>query len=752
MSTRNSSVQKQWDIGQSIFFLGRATIALIDAGSQDDIQPQAIVAMEGLGAGLLVHQDRIGEGIDALKGGENRKLSKLMLTLGLNNGGAARIMRESVPCVASFLLAVACKTCFTDHETGSLLYDMMSFRGVLRTVPVSRGQIEQAVGAISGYGYKIEPTGFFNQVASMVQANLAHPCEIPELFSRSTSKELAEILSSVFEALQDMEVKKITLEGHQTGIWLISLFMWLLPDDTEIIVHRHSLFGTAGCRLKVTLNQRDDGGWHLRRWYSKNNVSELIVGGIDKVPTAQHRSLPLSHVPILSASKSLAAAYRLTDDAVEATGQIAAALVDAAFEYGEFRVSNAVSQFQVPFRDTCEESFVSGYHSIIKAFGFKLDPASANAGQSDVVATYKRWMDRAKRDGITASGEAPLGNPVKEMTQLLLQIENQFFEDCGHSMIRENNLEHMGIVDPVMHVAAEALYSSIFQRFPHERPFRPLTAGTLRVNARTLWRLLCGRLPGSENELQEFRAEAIRSVLPGSVQVNKVDLAIVSNGLVAYSAPLEHLSTDKRLCSAISIIPGTLRWGEDQAVFNRLQESDAADFPSSRSFYESSQRLEVFRGGTYLGLDARSNSEVVDIKTLISPSDKTLMLTTYLESVSLQDAPVSVNWWRSIDAILFSEHVSGHDMTAFGEECLAKSWEERKLFDTITWLRVGGNITGSSITRCIDTTSSNEAERFFEAGRLFSHRRLFVRQSASLIQCVKAALDLGEQADWAIVN
>ena len=263
MSTPNSSVQKQWDIGHSVLLAGGVIIALIAAASQDDIQPQAILAMEGLGAGLLVHQDRIGDGIDALKGGENRKLSKLMLTFGLNNGGAARIMRGSVSCVASFMLAVACKTCFTDQEIGSLLYDMMSFRGVLRTVPVSRGQIEQAVGAISGYGYKIVPTGFFDQIASVIQADLAHPSEIPGLFSRSTSKELAEILSSVFEAFQDMKVKKITLEGHQTGIWLVSLFIWLLPDDTEIILHRHSLFGTARCRLKVTLNQRGDGGWHL---------------------------------------------------------------------------------------------------------------------------------------------------------------------------------------------------------------------------------------------------------------------------------------------------------------------------------------------------------------------------------------------------------------------------------------------------------------------------------------------------------
>ncbi|CAF9905145.1 MAG: hypothetical protein ALECFALPRED_000160 [Alectoria fallacina] len=737
MSPSNSSVQKQWSIGQSILLVGAATIALISAGSEDDIQPQAIIAMEGLGAGLLVHKDRIGEGVDALKGGENRRLSKLMLTVGLNNGGAARVMRSSVSCVASFLLAVACKTCFTDQEAGSMLYEMMDLRGVLRAVPVSRGQIEQAVGAVSGYGYKIVPSGLFNQVASEIRTRLAHSNGIPGLFSRSAPRELAEILSQVFEAFQYMK--------------LISVLIWLLPNDTEVILRRNRIFGAAGCRIKVTLNRRDDGGWHIQKWYLESRISELIVGGIDKVPTTQHRSLPLSHVPIGSASVSLAAAYQLTDDAIEATGQIAAALVDAAFEYGDFRVGNVAGHFKVPFRDICQANFVSGYHTIIKVFGFKLDADYVKAGQSAVVTAYKRWMDRAKDGDIPATGGTVQGKPVIDMTQLLLQIENQFFEDNGYLMIRENNVEHMGIVEPVMHVAAEALYFSIFERFSHERPFRPLTTGILRVNARTLWRLLCGCISGSENEIQEFRAEAIKSVLPCSTQVNVADLATVSNGLVAYSAPLDQFSTDKRLCSAISIVPGTLRWGDDQALFHKLQESDAADFPSSRSLYESSQILEVFRRGTYLGLEARSTPEVVDIETLVSPSGKTLTLTTYLTSSSLQDAPIPVNWWRSVDAIIFSEHVNGHYMTAFGEECLAKSWEERKIFDTITWLGVGGNATGSSITRCINMTSSDEAERFFEAGRMFVHRRLFVRQSAPLIQCVKVALDLGEQAEWAIV-
>ena len=154
LRTSNSSVQKQWDIGQSFLLLGAKIIVLISAGSDDDIQPQAINAMEGLGAGLLVHEDRIGEGVDALRGGENRRLSKLMLIVGFDNGGAVRVMRTSVSCVASFLLAVGCKTCFTDQETSNMLYEMMGFRDVLRTIPVSRGQIVQAVGAVSGYGHR----------------------------------------------------------------------------------------------------------------------------------------------------------------------------------------------------------------------------------------------------------------------------------------------------------------------------------------------------------------------------------------------------------------------------------------------------------------------------------------------------------------------------------------------------------------------------------------------------------------------
>ena len=194
MNVSNFNIQKQWDIGQSVFHAITSARALLSAGSEDDIQPQAIITMEGLGAGLLVDQDRISEGINALKGGESRRLSQLIITVRLSNGGTTRLMRESVAYVASFVLATAYKTCFTDQETSSILYDMIKCRRVLQSVPVSRTQIERAVGAISGFRHKIVPTELFNQVSSTIQARLA-PSEMSRLFLRSTVRDIAEMLS-----------------------------------------------------------------------------------------------------------------------------------------------------------------------------------------------------------------------------------------------------------------------------------------------------------------------------------------------------------------------------------------------------------------------------------------------------------------------------------------------------------------------------------------------------------------------------
>ena len=96
------------------------------------------------------------------------------------------------------------------------------------------------------------------------------------------------------------------------------------------------MLGTTSSYLTVTLKQCEDGNWHIRKWYLETEISELFIGGTDNIPTPKHRSSPLSHVPLGSARVSLAATYQLSNKATEATGQMAAALVDIAFKHGTF--------------------------------------------------------------------------------------------------------------------------------------------------------------------------------------------------------------------------------------------------------------------------------------------------------------------------------------------------------------------------------------------------------------------------------
>ena len=160
----------------------------------------------------------------------------------------------------------------------------------------------------------------------------------------------------------------------------------------------------------------------------------------------------------------------------------------------------------------------------------------------------------------------------------------------------------MNILEPLMHIAAEALYCSIFDHFPYERPFRPSTAASLGTNSAILWRLLSGFADDATvNPFQEFRAEAVKSVLPGAPQFSSADLAVVGNGTVAYVAPLAQFSTSKRFCSAVSIVPGNLGWGKDRVFFFRLRESDEAEVSPGPDFRKRRRALRRWDSTHYSG-------------------------------------------------------------------------------------------------------------------------------------------------------
>ena len=761
------SIQTQWDIGQSLFTIKDRIVDLVRAGSEDDVQPQAILAMEGLGTGIIVHNDRIGEGKLALKGGESRRMEKLLLLVGLSGGGVARLMRDSTPCIASFLLAVACKTCFTDDETGAILYEMMALRNVLRTVPVFKEQICHFVGAISGYGYSILPVNNFNEVATVVQENLQYG-EMTgwALLHRMDAKAIAEILVRTFEALQNDDITRVTLEGDRTGIWLVSVFLWLRPDDTEVILHNRRIFGQSGSRLGITLHSQgthDTFDWAFNAWHLEKNISTVVVQA-EEVPYTMHTIYAVSHVPLGSAKSCLALQYELCPESVEDVGRFAAALVDIVFECGGYREHTPHHSLhgtskpckQVLFRDLSQAAFISKYHTITELFGWKLEATFVDSGQAAVVETFKAWLLTAKPHDIL---KAASGDVVIAIETVLEQIKDQYFEDHHVQLLgKEGSEDFRKIFTPILHVAVEALYYSICERFPSARPFRALTHFSSRRNSRILWQLLFYILPNvNRSQIDEYRIEAIKAMLHGTPIVGETDLAVESNGCVAYASPLFQITTNRRACYAISVVPGTLRLGDNKVPFKNLIDLEAEEFPPYVARFELEGTIDVFRGTEYLGLEAQADLFGAGVQMLVSPSGKTLKLASYINpSAAAEDryggtgSLIEVSWLASIRALVYAEHVSGHSITALGERSLAEAWKERNILHNIAWCGAGAGIKETHRTGYITRTSSNESLRFFEAGRRKGN--LIIRHTAPLIQCLKIALDWEDKSQWTIIG
>ena len=125
-------------------------LSLVKAASQDDVQPQAVIALETLGAGCHVSSHLISEGIDALNGQESIRLKDSKALLGLVNSNVVAEFRTSTARVQAFLLSTALLSCgFNETEISDIFYEMLSYRKLLKGNPVSRGQLRDLVKGLS---------------------------------------------------------------------------------------------------------------------------------------------------------------------------------------------------------------------------------------------------------------------------------------------------------------------------------------------------------------------------------------------------------------------------------------------------------------------------------------------------------------------------------------------------------------------------------------------------------------------------
>lgn len=88
---------------------------------------------------------------------------------------------------------------------------------------------------------------------------------------------------------------------------------------------------------------------------------------------------------------------------------------------------------------------------------------------------YEKCINVARTRNYTATA---LPDSWEKVIDPLEQVRNVFLGDNRFQMIPEDALTGMSILDPVMHIAAEVLYCSVFDHFTYGRPFRPLTVAS----------------------------------------------------------------------------------------------------------------------------------------------------------------------------------------------------------------------------------------------------------------------------------
>lgn len=224
--------QLSWEVSQSVFSSASALKGLIAAAGHDDIQPQAILAAEALGAGLLVSSQRIPEAIEALGGGESNRMAAVKAYVGLSSGAIFRQVRQNTALIQFFALITACKPCFLDEEIGSIIFEMLQFSGLLRKWPATSTQLTALIQQFSGHAEILTPVSLMHELASTI----AGRCRTPLVYHRLEASALSNLLVKVFEAMQDTTITRVTLIGHHQAVWLSTALLWLLEDQVSYLL------------------------------------------------------------------------------------------------------------------------------------------------------------------------------------------------------------------------------------------------------------------------------------------------------------------------------------------------------------------------------------------------------------------------------------------------------------------------------------------------------------------------------------
>lgn len=747
-------MQLQWDLSRTTDNSQIAIRELVRTCSMDDVQFQAVLAFENLGAGLLVDKSRLGEAIDALGGRKSERLARISLLVGLSGDGLPRTLRNSTGCVSAFNLVVACKTCYDDTKMANVLHELMINLGIYSTYPASPYQLVQLLNAVSGYADKLIPVQIFADLSDKALSRLRHSSEMPGLLSDLDPKTAAGVLTPIFTALRNEQVDRISLNGCVGGIWLATVLLWLYPSTVLVSLNGEPIFGDNSPRLCLNFcNSEDDHTWAIQEWIAEKNLSSIIVPAANEL--GDGLLVPLGLFPQRSAKAVLGQGHPAHE--VELMGQLAGALVAIAVEQGTLISQETITSDpyslpragknhilpQLKLTEVCQSDFLSKYGVIAADFGWQVDRHFGET-QARLLKSICLFLDNAPKEMIETAENHQ--NYLQSIHSILGHVEVGTYNWKDDLELLLHNAQCSSIVEPAVNIAAEALYSCLYKKDPAS----PITRYMQRYhykrtmqNALAIWRIIFRPVHGIYGfSLSDLRRETFNSLLSDS-NIGNGDQALVlaNNGYVAFVNCLKAPSTQTRECVAIRALPGSIRSELAGTQFVAVYQAPSEEFPAERRGFTVSEPLEVFDGIQYQGLSAHRDPDAFEISHHLTTSERSLRIVTFMKSSS-QDATVGLDWLKSIEAVAFAQGMGNPTvLSAFAEEQLAKALAEGGLaFSDICWLSAGGSPKGTNFTGYITMTSGDEVMRFFTAGR-FAAYKLLISNGVPLMSCINTATE-----------
>ena len=545
-----TSVQPQWDIGNSAFSVSGKIWGLMKAATVDDVQPAAVYAAEAIGSQMIVDPHLIGKAVDALGGDQSYRLDNIKLHIGLCSGGVAGQVRLSPAATKAFLLITVLRLHMQADEIGDLLFEFIVESNLIEKAPVSSKQLRDFVRSVESHSLKLRES-------ETLPIKIIHPLltilaeegrDFQQMFFEPLSPiDASKLLVPLFEAMRDAETQHINVTGEHSAIWLASLLCWLCPDEVEVLDSGKNVIvacSSTPARVSMTLGpsmtqETPHRKWSMERWYSLDKPSSLFdIARDDTYPPMRHPKVVPNELTLLYLHVFQSDISREELDTITV---LAHGFMLAALDHGMLARDNSFDAHpqSIRFQNICNQQAEMKIRNGSTEWGLSLSSEGLEDGRK-----IARFFGQ----------ESPDLSPQNR--ERLFQRLN---EEVLSGKLMKNSKRTLLQMNLAMWIAETVLVRATQTGFP-EISFRAVFD-----DVDECFSILCPLLDGSYLSASKYFYWSLASLImrPRWFSDGEGPISIIAasgNGLVAYCRGFQCLPRIPAEAFAIVVQPGQLKW------------------------------------------------------------------------------------------------------------------------------------------------------------------------------------------------